>query len=141
MDKKNKKLRRILIAEDDRDYYLMIQEAFRTAEIPVQLDWVEDGDECLEYLRKKILPDLVLLDLNMPRKNGLATLEEMKKTPALQDIPVVVMTVSRAESDIDSSYRLGAASFITKPLGFRELIEVVKTLNHYWFKTVTLPLH
>lgn len=142
-----KRIYSILIAEDDRDYYRIMQESFEAAAIPTRLAWVEDGDVCLNYLLREgkfstqqetSPPDLILLDLNMPRKNGFDTLTELKKHPTLRAIPVVIMTVSRSQEDIYLSYLLGAASFITKPIGFQPLTEMVKSFHHYWFNTVAL---
>jgi CheY-like chemotaxis protein len=110
---------------------------------------VENGEDLLDYLlrRGKYLdlvdlprPGLILLDLNMPRKDGREALREIKADPALRQIPVVILTTSRADTDIDRIYELGANSFITKPVRFEALVAVMKVLSQYWFQTVELPV-
>ena len=109
---------------------------------------MEDGEELLDYLRRRgkyadpkesPRPGLVLLDLNMPRKDGREALREIKSDPKLRDIPVVVLTTSKAEEDIARSYNLGVNSYITKPVKFSALVEVMKALGKYWFEIVELP--
>jgi len=109
---------------------------------------VNDGEELMDYLlnrgefsnkTKHPKPDLVLLDLNMPRKDGKEALAEIKKDPELRKIPVVVLTTSGAEEDIIKTYDLGVNSFITKPVAFEGFVEVIKTLEKYWFQVVKLP--
>jgi CheY-like chemotaxis protein len=137
----------ILIAEDDEDDYLLTIEALKEAGIDKQVKWVKDGEELMNYLehlgttRKPDaeFPSLILLDLNMPRKDGREVLEEIKKSRTLRKIPVVVLTTSKAETDINHAYDLGVNSYIQKPVRFSEFVEVIKVLSHYWFQIVKLP--
>lgn len=131
----------IVVAEDDPDDRLLIQEAFEEARFANNMDFVEDGVELLEYLRSPTLPQpgLLLIDLNMPRKDGREVIKEIKADPLLQQIPIVILTTSEAESDICRSYKLGANSYIQKPVSFEGLVEVVKVLNRYWLQIVSLP--
>ncbi len=137
----------ILTAEDDPDDCMLVKEAFRESGEVSQLNFVEDGIELLQYLhheksfasaKTSPRPDLILLDLNMPRKDGRETLAEIKADPDLRSIPVVVLTTSSAEEDVLYTYDLGAAGFITKPSTFQGLVEVVKGLKRYWFEVVEL---
>ena len=138
----------ILMADDDADDRLMIKEALKETNFNSDLKFVEDGEELLDYLNKRKryhdlvrapLPSLILIDLNMPRKNGNEAIMEIKNDPVLKRIPIVVLTTSRAEEDILLTYNLGANSFISKPLKFSEMVELMRTLQEYWFHTVTLP--
>jgi CheY-like chemotaxis protein len=138
----------ILIAEDDEDDYLLTIEALKEAGVDSQIKWVKDGEELMDYLEpvgtaiKKSSPDfpsLILLDLNMPRKDGREVLDEIKKNNTLRKIPVVVLTTSKAETDINHAYDLGVNSYIQKPVRFNEFVEVIKVLSHYWFQIVKLP--
>ena len=138
----------ILIAEDDEDDYLLTIEALKEAGVDTQIKWVKDGEELMDYLEpigtavKKTSPDfpsLILLDLNMPRKDGREVLDEIKKNDILRKIPVVVLTTSKAETDINHAYDLGVNSYIQKPVRFNEFVEVIKVLSHYWFQIVKLP--
>ena len=138
----------ILMADDDEDDRLLTREAMEEARLINDLRFVEDGVELLQYLRREGLfakpgaaprPGLILLDLNMPRKDGRTALREIKADPALRQIPVVVLTTSRAEEDVLRSYDLGAASFISKPAGFHSLMEMVTVLGQYWSGIVSLP--
>lgn len=138
----------ILIAEDDEDDYLLTIEALKEAGVDSQVKWVKDGEELMEYLeplgastRKSCpqFPSLILLDLNMPRKDGREVLEEIKKNATLRKIPVVVLTTSKAETDINHAYDLGVNSYIQKPVRFSEFVETIKVLSHYWFHIVKLP--
>ena len=138
----------ILMADDDADDRLMAQEAFDEVRLANELHFVEDGEALLDYLYRRghyatrragQEPGLILLDLNMPKKDGRQALQEIKADPALRHIPIVVLTTSRAEEDILRTYDLGVNSFITKPVTFGGLVELVKTLTHYWFELVTLP--
>ena len=136
---------RILMAEDDPDDRLLTQEAFEEARLVNALQTVEDGVELMEFLDScgKVegfeLPDLILLDLNMPRKSGRAALQEIKADPRLRHIPVVVLTTSKATQDVHSSYMDGAASIITKPDTFEGLVDVIRAINTYWIQVVRLP--
>lgn len=138
----------ILIAEDDEDDFLLILEALKEAGVDNEVHWVKDGDEVMQFLTSRMngangtsgeLPGLILLDLNMPKKDGREALKEIKSNPKLRRIPVIVMTTSSAETDIAKSYDLGVNSFIQKPVRFNELVELARVLFNYWIKTVKLP--
>lgn len=138
----------ILMADDDADDRLMTREAFAESRLANDLRFVEDGEELLDYLKRRgkyadpvssPRPGLILLDLNMPRKDGREALREIKADPQLKRIRVVVLTTSQAEEDIYRTYELSAASYITKPVTFEGLIEVMKTLGKYWLEIVELP--
>ena len=138
----------ILIAEDDKDDYLLTLEALKEAGVGNEVHWVKDGDEILEFLSSRLngsngssgpLPGVILLDLNMPKKDGREALKEIKSNPNFRKIPVIVMTTSSAETDVIKSYDLGVNSFIQKPDRFHELVEIVRTVFNYWLNTVKLP--
>jgi CheY-like chemotaxis protein len=138
----------ILIAEDDPDERELIQEAFRESRLRNPLHFVKDGIELMDYLyhrgefasmAEKPLPGLILLDLKMPRKDGIEALRDIKSDSRLCSVPTVVFTVSRAEADIIRSYRLGVNSFITKPLVFGQLVEMLRAFAQYWLEIVELP--
>ena len=140
----------ILMADDDADDRLMAQEALEEARLANELRFVTDGEELLAYLHRRgpyaaagaaPQPGLILLDLNMPKKDGRQALKELKADPALRHIPVVVLTTSKAEEDILRTYDLGVNSFITKPVMFESLVDIMKTLARYWFEIVTLPVN
>jgi CheY-like chemotaxis protein len=136
------------MADDDADDRLMAQEAFEEARLANELHFVEDGEALMDYLYRRGSyatrsaaqdPGLILLDLNMPKKDGREALKEIKEDPALRHIPIVVLTTSKAEEDILRTYDLGVSSFITKPVTFAGLVELVQALTRYWFEIVTLP--
>jgi Response regulators consisting of a CheY-like receiver domain and a winged-helix DNA-binding domain len=138
----------ILIAEDDDDDFLLTEQALGEAHLRNPLKRAADGQELMDYLERrgvyrdrKVFPDpaLILLDLNMPRKDGREALREIKASPQLRHIPVVVLTTSKAEEDIVRSYELGVNSFIIKPVTFGGFVEAVKVLGRYWFELVKLP--
>lgn len=135
----------ILIAEDDPDDRVLTKEAFEESRLLNEVYFVEDGEELINYLEKKgeytesPRPNLILLDLNMPKKDGREALKEIKNNPDFRRIPIVVMTTSKAEEDIFRSYDCGASSYITKPVTFEGLVEVIKTLGKYWVEVVELP--
>ena len=138
----------IVLADDDPDDRKMTEDAFAENRLANQLHCVEDGEELMDYLhrcgkyenlRNEPLPGLILLDLNMPRKDGREALREIKADPNLRRIPVVVLTTSKAEEDIVRSYDLGVNSYVTKPVTFKSLVELVKVLDRYWFEVVELP--
>lgn len=142
------KLAVILMAEDDPDDRMLSEEALQEAHVVNDLRFVPDGEELIDYLcmrgkytspEKAPRPSLILLDLNMPRKDGREALEEIKSNKDLRSIPVVVLTTSKAEEDILRSYDLGVSGYITKPVRFEELVEVMKTIGRYWFEIVELP--
>ena len=137
----------ILMAEDDPDDRLLAYEAFEESRLANELHLVEDGEELMNYLyhRGKYneapapRPGVILLDLNMPRKDGREALREIKADPDLRRIPVVVLTTTKAEEDILRTYDLGVNSFIVKPVTFSGLVEVMRSLGRYWFEIVELP--
>ena len=138
----------ILMADDDSDDRLLTKRALEASRVVNDLRFVEDGEELMDYLLQRggyadpdaaPRPGLILLDLNMPRKDGREALAEIKKNPALHRIPVVVMTTSKAEEDVLRSYDLGANSYITKPVTFERLVDLMKTLGTYWIEFVKLP--
>jgi CheY-like chemotaxis protein len=138
----------ILLAEDDHDDCYLISEALDESGVENRLLMVENGEELLDYLyhRGKFTdqkewprPELILLDLNMPLKDGREALEEIKKDLDLKRIPIVVLTTSQAEEDILATYDLGITGFITKPMTFTGLVEIMKSIGNYWFQSVTLP--
>lgn len=139
----------ILMADDDEDDCMLAREAFSESRLANDLHIVRDGEELMDYLYQRgkytlphtaPRPGLILLDLNMPKKDGREALKEIKADPNLRQIPVVVLTTSKAEEDIYRSYDLGANSFITKPVTFASLVEVMRTIGKYWFEIVELPL-
>ena len=137
----------ILMADDDPDDRQLTQEAFVEARVANDLRFVEDGVELLDYLYRRgkysepgsaPRPGILLLDLNMPRKDGREALQELKADPKFKTIRVIIMTTSKAEEDILRSYNLSAASYITKPVTFEALVDVVRTLGKYWLEIVEL---
>lgn len=138
----------ILMADDDAEDRQMAKEAFEAAHLANELRFVEDGVELLDYLFRRgkyqdpassPRPSLLLLDLNMPRKDGREALQEIKKDPLFRRLRVVILTTSKAESDIISTYDLSASSYITKPVTFEGLVDIVRTLSKYWLQIVELP--
>ena len=139
---------RILVAEDDADDRMMIKDAFEESRLGNPVDFVEDGVQLMNYLQRESeyanlvdlpYPGFILLDLNMPRKDGRTALREIKASPILQRIPIVILTTSKAEEDIVRTYNLGVNSFICKPVTFDSLVEIVKTVGRYWIEIVALP--
>lgn len=130
---------RLLIAEDDKDEQELLEIALKSAGLPAELQFAEDGVSLLEILESDGRPGLILLDLNMPRLDGRNALMKIKESERHKGIPVVVLTSSNHERDVDFAYRQGAASFITKPSSFKELEELAKTLCDYWYEVSTLP--
>ncbi len=138
----------ILMADDDADDRQMAKEALEEARLANDLHFVEDGEALMDYLgqrgeysdpNKSPRPGLILLDLNMPKKDGREAIREIKADTELRRIPIVVLTTSRAEEDIYRTYDLGVSSYITKPVSFDGLVEVMKTMKRYWFEIVSLP--
>jgi CheY-like chemotaxis protein len=135
----------ILVADDDEDDRLMTRDALRDARLHNDLRFVVDGVELMDFLRRRNgyqdapRPGLILLDLNMPRKDGREALAEIKNDPDLRKIPVIVLTTSKAEEDLVRTYDLGVNSFITKPVTFLGLVEVMKVFTRYWLEIVDLP--
>jgi CheY-like chemotaxis protein len=139
----------LLVAEDDPDDRVLLKDALAENELAVDLRFVGDGEELMEYLYQRgrysepasaPRPGLILLDLNMPRMDGREVLKAIDADPSLRRIPIVVLTTSRAEEDIEHSYGLGANSYITKPVTFGELVEMTQALGRYWFDIVALPV-
>jgi CheY-like chemotaxis protein len=148
MKTKEGKVITILLADDDPDDRQLTRDAFAENRLANVLNTVEDGEELLEYLQRRgryadkrdePLPGLILLDLNMPRKDGREALKEIKADVNLRRIPIVVLTTSKAEEDILRTYDLGVNSYITKPVTFKSLVELIKLLGRYWFEVVELP--
>ena len=138
----------ILMADDDPDDRLLTEEAFAESRLANDLHFVKDGQELLDYLHHRGIytdpkdfptPGIILLDLNMPKKDGRQALAEIKGDPKLRHIPVVIMTTSKIDEDVLESYDLGANSYITKPVTFEGLVEIIKALGKYWFEIVELP--
>lgn len=135
---------RILVIEDSPSDVRLIREALKDTPVPVRLSVARDGVEGLKHLHSSEYdalerPDLVLLDLNLPKKNGCEVLAEMKSDPGLKQIPVLVMTSSTADEDITKAYALNANCYITKPGNLTEYIDVVHAIEGFWFLTATLP--
>ena len=138
----------ILMADDDPDDRMMTQEAFEESRLANDLRFVENGVELMDYLHRRgkytdpassPRPGLILLDLNMPKKDGREALQEIKADPKLRNIRIVIMTTSKAEEDILRTYDLGASSYVTKPVTFSALVDVIQTLGKYWLEIVELP--
>ena len=138
----------ILMADDDADDRMLTKDALEESRVLNELRFVEDGEQLMDYLMRRgdysdpessPRPGLILLDLNMPKKDGREALKEIKNDPALRRIPIVVMTTSKAEEDIYRSYDFGASSFITKPVTFDRLVELMKAVGQYWVEFVELP--
>ncbi len=145
---KDKKSINILIADDDPDDRQMTKEALEENYLLNSLHFVEDGEQLLDFLKRRgkykdpltsPRPGLILLDLNMPRKDGREALNEIKSDPELKSIPVIIFTTSKAEEDILKSYNLGVNCFITKPVTFSGLLDVARSIGQYWFEIVELP--
>lgn len=139
---------RIVVADDDADDRMMIKDAFEESKLGNPVDFVEDGVQLMEYLRREgqysnlagqPYPGFILLDLNMPRKDGRTVLKEIKESSELHRVPIVILTTSKAEEDIIKTYNLGVNSFICKPVSFEKLVDIVRTVGHYWIEIVALP--
>ena len=136
----------ILMADDDKDDQLLARDALKTSRVANELYFVDDGVELLDYLRgngrfkdNNPWPGLILLDLNMPRMDGREALAALKSDPALKRIPVVILTTSKTEEDMLRGYDLGAASYLTKPVTFDALVDLMQALGRYWIEFVELP--
>jgi len=138
----------ILLADDDEEDRAMTISALRERRVANDIRCVGDGEEMVDYLFHRgryanpedaPTPGLILLDLNMPKKDGREVLREIKSDPALRTIPVIVLTTSSAEDDVARAYDLGVNSFVTKPSSFEELVSMMRTLGQYWFEIVELP--
>jgi CheY-like chemotaxis protein len=137
----------LLCAEDDADYRLLTSRALKASRLANDLRFVEDGEELMDYLYRRgrfaepgaaPRPGLILLDLNLPKKDGREALEEIKRDPDLRRIPVVILTTSNAEEDVLRTYTLGASSYIRKPVNMTSLVDIMSTIGHYWFEIVEL---
>ena len=140
----------ILYADDDPEDRMLLLDAWQESRVANELHSVEDGEQLMDYLFRRgnyehlagaPLPGMILLDLNMPRKDGREALREIKSDPQLRRIPVIVLTTSKAEEDIFRAYDLGVNSFIVKPVTFKSLVEVTQTSGRYWLEIVELPGH
>jgi CheY-like chemotaxis protein len=138
----------ILMADDDLEDQMLVRNAWEKSRLNNDLRFVDDGEQLMDYVYRRGAyadpidsprPGVILLDLNMPKKDGYEALEEIKNDPDLRRIPVVVLTTSKAEEDIICSYNLGVSGFITKPVTFGGLVEAIKALRRYWFEIVELP--
>jgi CheY-like chemotaxis protein len=135
----------VLLVEDSAGDVRLTREAFKDAKVHINLHVASDGAEAMEFLKREgkqanaARPDLILLDLNLPKKDGREVLEEIKGSPALKSIPVVILTTSASEADILRSYRLHANCYITKPVGLDGFLEVVKSIDSFWLSVVKLP--
>src|SRR3984885_3484170 len=135
----------VLLVEDSPGDVRLTREAFKDAKVHINLHVASDGAEAMAFLGRQgkhtDLPrrDLVLLDLNLPKKEGGEVLEEIKKSPTLKSIPVVILTTSASEADILRSYRLHANCYITKPVGLNGFLEVIKSIDSFWLSVVKLP--
>jgi len=138
----------IIVAEDDADDQDLLREAFKESKFLHNVQFVEDGEQLMQYLKRegkysdrKKYPDpgIVLLDLNMPKKDGREALKEIKSHPNLKRIPVIILSTSRSQQDILGAYDLGVNCFVSKPSTFTSLLEVTDTLRRHWFEMVELP--
>lgn len=138
----------VLMADDDEDDYILVKSAFEAGPFTVDLRWVRDGQEAMDYLRHAGIyraggssprPDLILLDLIMPEKDGLETLKEIKGDRSLQRIPIVLLTTSRKQEHKSSGLKLGADSFIVKPHDFSDMVKIMSALHEHYFGIVRLP--
>ncbi len=133
---------RILVADDDEEDRDLIKDALKESRVINPLEFVKDGEELMTRLQRDgELPGLILLDLNMPKKDGREALREIKSDPRLRSIPVIILTTSKAEEDVYRTYNLGVNSFITKPVTFSSLVDVLNKVAQYWLEIVQLPRH
>ncbi|WMN59759.1 response regulator [Pseudoalteromonas xiamenensis] len=139
---------KILMADDDEDDQLLTRDALAESRVLNAIEFVKDGEQLLNYLRndppyddisKYVRPDLILLDLNMPKMDGREALEQIKQDASLRSIPVVILTTSLQEEDKLKGYDLGAASYISKPVDFQGLVTLMRELGKYWIEIVELP--
>lgn len=146
---RSRKLPVVLLADDDPDDQQFVREVWRKKSLPYELRIVDDGQELLDYLQPPGLyavesdepkPGLIFLDINMPRKNGIEALTEIKADPELSHIPVVMLTSTKSGPFIKQAYQLGASGYLVKPSSFQELAEVLEATTNYWLKTVEPPL-
>lgn len=137
----------ILLVEDNPGDIVLTQEAFKSAKVANTLNVVRDGEEALMYLRRQgqfasvAIPDIILLDLNLPRIDGREVLEEIKKDPELKQIPIVILTSSEADSDVLQTYNLHVNCYVVKPVDFDKFMKVIQAVNDFWLTVVKLPPH
>jgi len=135
----------VLVVEDDLGDVELIKESLKMSKLKIKITHVIDGQECMDYLRKLGVyktaqkPDVILLDLNMPRKDGRQVLAELKSDPLLKKIPVVILTTSDDEADIAKTYELGTNCYVTKPVDFQQIKKIVNEIAEFWFTIVKLP--
>lgn len=138
----------ILVAEDDADDRFLLETAFAENGYGEKLAFVENGVELLDYLRnlqpqdatgESHLPGFILLDLNMPKKDGREVLKEIKEDPRFKKIPVIVFTTTKNENEVNRCYELGANTYVVKPVGFERLVKTIEDIRTYWFKTAQIP--
>lgn len=138
----------ILVAEDDADDRFLLETAFAEKGYQEKLTFVENGVELMEYLRnlhhddqkkESALPGFILLDLNMPKKDGREVLKEIKEDPLFKKIPVIVFTTTKNENEVNRCYELGANTYVVKPVGFESLLQTIEDIRSYWFKTAQIP--
>jgi CheY-like chemotaxis protein len=148
MNKATTRKIKLLLVEDSPLHQKLTQRALEATQLDITLDIVSDGVEAMDYLRRRLAagsdgeqPDLILLDLNMPRMGGLEVLHEIKSDPVLHVIPIAVLTTSESPNDIRESYDRGANTYLTKPDGFHEFREMLKELGDFWLKRARLPRH
>jgi CheY-like chemotaxis protein len=136
---------KVLLVEDNRADARLIMEVFKDEKIMVDVEIVRDGEEAMSFLRREAqyenapCPDLIILDLNLPRKDGREVLIELKDDPDLKSIPVVILTTSQSEEDILKSYKLQASCYVTKPIDLEQFIKIIKSLDEFWFSAVRFP--
>jgi CheY-like chemotaxis protein len=135
----------ILLVEDSRADARLIAEVFAEEKISVDINVVKDGEEAMAYVRKEgayensFRPDLILLDLNMPKKDGREVLAELKADESFKSIPVVILTTSQAEEDVLKSYELQASCYVTKPIDLEKFVKIIRSLDNFWFSAVKFP--
>ena len=138
----------ILVVDDDEEDRMLTKEGIEESSLDCDLQFVEDGEQAMEYLLNKgtfkskakfPVPKLILLDLNMPKKDGREVLAEIKQHPVLKKIPVIVLTTSNSPDDISQMYQSGVNSFITKPVSFSGMVQAMTSIKQFWFEVVTLP--
>lgn len=130
---------KILVAEDNEDDFVLIRDAFAESGLPAEFARVSDGEQLMEYLNKRSAPDLILLDLKMPRKSGLEALREIKADAVLRLIPVIALSTSASEKDIREAYASGVNAYVRKPVGFTLFIDAAKKIYDFWFMLARRP--
>ncbi|HNI44484.1 MAG TPA: response regulator [Chitinophagales bacterium] len=143
----SKKYIHILLIEDNMGDFLLTQEALKECNVDYVLHHFQEGTEALKYLNKQVpyqdavMPDFVLLDLNMPKMSGLEVLQIIKNTPHLKKIPVIVLSTSYSDSDVETAYDLHANAYIPKPLDYDDFVHIIKVIEQFWGHVVKLPTH